>query len=146
MDDLADEAVDITEEKVDGKAIKAIKEAATPTAEKKMYVRPRNVNLALRVTEEERAMIEKRMAQTGMGNLRAYMVKMAIDGRVIHVELESVREMVRLLSTVSNNINQLTKLSHMTGNIRTGDIERLRGHVEDIWAQVKEILRKLAAL
>jgi hypothetical protein len=34
----------------------------------------------------------------------------------------------------------------MTGNIRAGDIERLRGYVEDIWAQTKEILKKLAAL
>ena len=142
MNNLADEAVKITAEK----ANMVIKETTKSTTEKKKYVRPRNVNLAFRVTEEERAMIEKRMAQTGMGNLRAYMVKMAIDGRVIHVEMDSVREMVRLLSTVSNNINQLTKLSHMTGNIRGGDIERLRGYVEDIWAQVKEILRKLAAL
>jgi len=73
-------------------------------SEKKAYVRPRNVNLAFRVTEEERAMIEKRMAQAGTSNLRAYIVKMAIDGRVIHVELESVREMVRLLSNATNNI------------------------------------------
>ena len=29
--------------------------------------------------QEERAMIERRMAQTGMKNLRAYIVKMAID-------------------------------------------------------------------
>ena len=65
--------------------------------EKKEYIRPRNVNLAFRVTEEERAMIEKRMAQTGIKNMRAFIVKMAVDGRVIHVELDSVKEMVRLL-------------------------------------------------
>jgi uncharacterized protein (DUF1778 family) len=74
------------------------------TAGKKEYVRPRNVNLAFRVTEEERVMIERRMAQTGMKNMRAYIVKMAIDGRVIRVEFESVKEMVRLLSNTANKV------------------------------------------
>jgi len=69
--------------------------------------RQRNTNLAFRVTPGEKAMIDKRVAQTGMSNLRAYMVKMAIDGRVIRVELDSVREMVRLLSSATNNINQV---------------------------------------
>ena len=80
--------------------------ATDKATEKKKYVRPRNVNLAFRVTEEERSMIERRMEQTGMKNMRAYIVKMAFDGRVIHVELESVREMVRLLSNATNNINE----------------------------------------
>jgi hypothetical protein len=52
----------------------------TEQESKKEYVRPRSVNLAFRVTPQEREMIERRMAQTGMTNLRAYMVKQAIDG------------------------------------------------------------------
>ena len=65
--------------------------------ESKEYVRPRNVNLAFRVSEEERDLIERGMKQAGMKNLRVYIVKNAVKGRVIHVELDSVREMVRLL-------------------------------------------------
>ena len=114
--------------------------------EKKEYVRPRNVNLAFRVTEEERAMIERRMAQAGMKNLRAYIVKMAIDGRVIHVEFESVKEMVRLLSNATNNINQIAKKANETGNIYAGDVKQLQKRNEEIWGQVKVILRKFAEL
>ena len=117
-----------------------------PAKEKKEYVRPRGVNLAFRVTEEERAMIDKRIAQSGMSNLRAYMVKMAIDGRVIHVELESVREMVRLLSNATNSLNQIARKTNETGSIHAKDVEVLRERIEDIWGQVKEILRKLNAL
>lgn len=116
------------------------------TVEKKEYVRPRNVNLALRVTQEEREMIERRMAQTGIKNMRAYIVKMAIDGRVIHVELESVREMVRLLSNATNNINQISKRINETGNIYAADLDDLRGRYDEIWGQTKEILRKLSVL
>jgi len=119
--------------------------AKNPT-EKKPYTRPRNINLAFRVTEEERAMIDKRVAQAGMSNLRAYMVKMAVDGRVIHVELDSVREMVRLLSNATGNINQIAKRTNQTGSIHTHDIEVLREHYESLWGQAREILQKLAAL
>ena len=114
--------------------------------EKKKYIRPRNVNLAFRVTEEERDMIERRMAQTGIKNMRAYIVKMAVDGRVIHVELDSVREMVRLLSNVSNNINQIAKRVNQTGNLYATDVKILRERYDEIWGQTKLILRKLSEL
>jgi uncharacterized protein (DUF1778 family) len=116
------------------------------TTEKNEYVRPRNVNLAFRVTEEERNMIERRMEQTGMNNMRAFIVKMAIDGRMVRVELESVREMVRLLSNATNNINQIAKRANETGNIYSADLDELSGRYEEIWGQTKVILRKLSAL
>lgn len=114
--------------------------------EKKEYVRPRNVSLAFRVTEEERSMIERRMAQTGIKNMRAFIVKMAVDGRVIHVELDSVREMVRLLSNATSNINQISRRINAGGSIYAADIEELRVRYEEIWGQTKIILQKLSAL
>ena len=114
--------------------------------EKKEYTRPRNVNLAFRVTEEERELIERRMAQAGIKNMRAYIVKQAVDGRVIHVELDSVREMVRLLSNATNNINQIARRVNETGSVYAADIEDLRGRYEGLWTQTKEILRRLSAL
>jgi hypothetical protein len=108
------------------------------------YVRPRNVNLAFRVTEPERQMIERRMAQTGMTNLRAYMVKQAIDGRVIHVRLDSVNEMVRLLSNATNNINQIAKRVNQSGNFYAADLKDLQARYDELWAQAKEILRRLS--
>jgi len=86
------------------------------------------------------------MAQAGMKTIRAYVVKMAIDGRVISVELESVREMVRLLSNISNNINQLTRKTHETGNIHAQDVEILKNEVESIWGQTQVILQKINKL
>ena len=114
--------------------------------DKKPYIRPRNINLSMKITQEERDMIERRMAQAGMKTIRAYVVKMAIDGRVISVELESVREMVRLLSNISNNINQLTRKTHETGNIHAQDVEILKNEVESIWRQTQVILQKINKL
>ena len=91
-------------------------------------------------------MINRRMAQTGIKNLRAYLLKMAVDGRVIHIELDSVREMVRLLSNATNNINQIAKRANETRSIHAADLEELSRHYDEIWGQAKMILRKLAEM
>jgi hypothetical protein len=114
--------------------------------EKKEYVRPRNVNLAFRVTQEERDMIEQRMKQAGMTNMRAYMMKQAMEGRIIRVELDSVNEMIRLLSNATNNINQIARRVNETNNLYTADLDEIRERYDTLWVQTKEILRRLSAL
>ena len=66
----------------------------------------RNINMGFRVTEEEQKMIKRRMAQTKIKNLRAYLLKMAIDGRVLNLDLTHVQECSRLLRNVSNKVMQ----------------------------------------
>jgi alpha/beta superfamily hydrolase len=114
--------------------------------EKKEYVRPRNVNLAFRVSEDERKMIEDRMKQAGMNNMRAFIVKQALEGRIIHIELDSVREMVRLLSNATNNINQIARRVNERGNFYATDLENIKERIESLWTQTKEILRRLSAI
>ena len=96
------------------------------------------------VTEREREMIDQRMALTGMTNRRAYLLKMALEGQVVRLELDSVKEMVRLLSNATNNINQIAKRANTTGNIYAADLDELRLRYDEIWWQAKEILRKLS--
>jgi len=100
----------------------------------------------MKITQEERDMIERRMEQAGIKTIRAYVVKMAIDGRVIQIELESVREMVRLLSNATNNINQIARVCNQTGNIHARDVGILQNEVEGIWEQTKVILQKINQL
>ena len=68
---------------------------------------------------------------------------MAIDGRVIHIELDSINEMVRILGNISNNINQITRRVNETSNIYPNEIENIQAKQEEIWKQQKEILRRL---
>ena len=111
--------------------------------ENKEYSRPRNVNLAFRVTEDERKMIERRMAQAKMTNMRAFIVKMVEEGQVIRLELDGVNEMVRLLSNATNNINQIAKRANETVSIHAADLSALCQRIDEIWVQAKVILRKL---
>jgi hypothetical protein len=114
--------------------------------EKKPIKRSRNISLSFYVNAEEHEMIKRRMAQAGVKNLRAFILKQAIDGRVIHVELTSVNEMCRLLSNATNNINQVARRVNETGNLYAADVEDLRIQYDGLWTQAREILTKLAAL
>ena len=98
------------------------------------------------VNEEERGMIQKRMEQSGIKNMRAYLLKQAIDGRVIHIELDSVNEMIRLLSNATNNINQIARRVNGTGNLYERDVADLTVRYDELWGQTKEILRRLSAM
>jgi hypothetical protein len=111
-----------------------------------MTNKTRTKQIHFMVNDKERAMIERRMAQSGIQNMRAYLLKMAIDGQVIHLELESVRKMVRLLSIATNNINQIARRVNETGNFYAADMGDLRQRYDELWGQAREILRKLAAI
>ena len=64
----------------------------------------REVQLKFRVTPEERALIEQKMAQLGTTNMAAYLRKMAIDGFVVNLELPELGELVSLLRRSSNSL------------------------------------------
>ena len=111
-----------------------------------MANRKKNINVHFMVDEKEYDLIKQGMTDSGITNMRAYLLKMAVNGQIIHVELDSVREMVRLLSSSANNINQIAKRVNGTGNIYAKDIEEIRGEYDALRGQSKEILRLLSDL
>ena len=81
--------------------------------------RKRDVQLNFRVSPEELALIEQKMAQLGTKNREAYLRKMALDGYVVRLELPELKELVSLMRYSSNNLNQLTRRVHETGAFTT---------------------------
>ncbi len=106
----------------------------------------RNINVGFRVTEEEKQMILRRQGQTNITNLREYLLKMAVDGRVINLELTTVNECAKLLRNVSSNINQIAKRVNETGNVYAADMEDIKSRLDEVWAQQDIIIGKLAKI
>ncbi len=111
-----------------------------------MANRQRNIRIQLRVTEQEKELIEQKMQELGTKNTEAYLRKMAIDGLIIHLDTTDVRELVRVLRVTSNSLNQLTKRVHETGSIYGEDIEDLRKSYDKLWGAAEEIMLRLAAI
>jgi len=111
---------------------------------KSEYERKRKIQLCFWVDEKERDHIYERMKDVDIGTLRAFLLKMALNGRIIRVEMDSVREMVRLLANATNNINQIARRVNETRNIYATDINDLRERQKEIWEQVNVVLHRLS--
>ena len=98
------------------------------------------------VSEKERELIEEKMKLAGIQNMRAYLLKMAIDGCVIRLDLSDVRDLVSLLRNSTNNLNQIARRVNETNNIYQEDITDLQEHYERLWGKAEDIMRKLAEM
>ena len=108
--------------------------------------RKREVQLNFRVSPEELALIEQKMAQLGTTNREAYLRKMALDGYVVRLELPELKELVSLMRRSSNNLNQLARRAHETGRIYDADLEDISRRQEALWDGVHQVLTQLAKL
>lgn len=108
--------------------------------------RKREVQLNFRVSPEELALIEQKMAQLGTKNREAYLRKMVLDGYVVRLELPELKELVSLMRYSSNNLNQLARRVNETGRIYDADLEDISRRQEALWDGVHQVLTQLAKL
>lgn len=111
-----------------------------------MAHRKRTVQLHFMVTEHERELIRQKMAQLGTNNLGVYLRKMAIDGYIVKLELPELSELLSLLRRTSNNVNQIARRVHETGNIYDTDLEDILQKQQELWAGVNEVLSCLGGI
>ena len=108
--------------------------------------RSRAVHFNFYVSDEEAALIRRRMADSGIVNMSVYLRKMAISGYHINLDLTDVRELVSLLRRCSNNLNQITKRANETRSIYADDVEDLRRRYDTLWEAANGILSGLAKI
>ena len=98
-----------------------------------MANRNRPVQVIFRCTPEERAMIDKRMAQLGTTNMAAYLRKMAIDGYIINTDTAPIKQVYEEMHKIGVNINQIAKKVNTTGDVYAEDMEELKGMMNELW-------------
>ena len=108
-----------------------------------MQNRTRKEQLIVRVTPEEKQLIQKKMGQFGTANFSRYARKMLIDGYVIHVDLSDFRRLSSEVNAVGTNINQIAKVANATGKVCENDIAQAKERVEEIWRLLKSYLSEL---
>lgn len=106
----------------------------------------RSKRIELRVTAEELRQIHESMQETGISSLTAYMIRMAIHGYVIKMDLSDLKELLRLMQISGNNLNQYAKKANETGSIYHEDIEELRTAQKEILQELRKVLEKLTAI
>ena len=111
-----------------------------------MENRKRNVQIIIRVTEEERALIEEKMQQIPTLNLSAYARKMLIDGYIITLDLQEVKGHTAQLQKIDVNINQIAKRINETGRIYADDMDEIKRAIEEVWRLERRLLLQFKGL
>ena len=111
-----------------------------------MENRKRNVQIIIRVTEEERALIEEKMRQIPTLNLSAYARKILIDGYIITLDLQEVKGHTAQLQKIGVNINQIAKRINETGRIYADDMDEIKRTMEEVWRLERRLLLQFKGL
>ena len=108
-----------------------------------MANRKRKIVLRCPVTEEERKLIEQKMAQLPTSQIGAYLRKMAIDGYIIYVDVKNIKQYIQELQAIVKNINRIARRVNSTTNIYKEVIEEIKKRLDEIWQLQRYILSNL---
>ena len=100
----------------------------------------RLVNHNFRTTESEAAIMRKKMEALGIRNESAYMRALALNGYILKLDLPQIREMLRLLGNMTNNLNQIAKRLKAHGNLYETEIEEIQQKQDELWKMMRQLL------
>ena len=96
-----------------------------------------------KMSPEECALVERRMAQTGIANKSAFIRKMCIDGHVFVLDSALLNEIGRLLRMTSNNANQIAHRANCGDDASREDIAEVNTQLGEIRADFGKLLSLL---
>ena len=105
-----------------------------------MANRKRNIQMKFYVTEEEKRLIDEKMAQLPTQRYGAYLRKMAIDGCIIQLDTTDIKRMNAALSAIGRNINQIAKRLNAGDGTYKADMREIQERLAEIWQLQRRIL------
>ena len=111
--------------------------------EKNKQNRTRNVQINIRVTQDEKDFIMHKFEKFGLGNFNLFARRMLITGSVQNVDLTHYHELAKEVNRIGTNINQIAKFVNTTGVIYAPEIEDLQRRVAEIWQLLKSSLSEV---
>ena len=96
-----------------------------------MANRKRNIQMKFYVTEEEKQLIDEKMAQFPTRRYGAYLRKMAIDGYIIQLDTTDIKRMNAALSAIGQNINQIAKRVNAGGGAYKADMREIQERLDE---------------
>ena len=98
------------------------------------------------VSEEEYQLLQKKMEAAGGVNQGAYIRKMILDGYIVKLDIPELKEIIRLLSITSNNVNQMARRLNADGSIYQQDIREVEVQLEQNYKMLRKLITKLSKI
>ena len=105
-----------------------------------MANRKRSIQIKFYVTEDEKRLIDEKMAQLPTRRYGAYLRKMAIDGYIIYTDTADIKAFTAELSAIGRNINQIARRVNAGAPAYQADMEEIKERLDEIWQLQRRIL------
>lgn len=93
-----------------------------------------------KTTESEATIIRKKMDALGITNESAYMRALVLNGYILKLDLPQIREMIRLLSNMTNNLNQIARRLNAQGQMYDTEMEEMLQKQDELWQMMRKLL------
>lgn len=101
--------------------------------------------MLFRVDDEDRQLIMDKCSKSG-SSVSSYLRHMALNGNIIVYPEEEWRAIRRAISSVANNINQITVRYHYSKQLYQDDIKDLKNGVDEINQKLCSLIIKLSQI
>ena len=103
----------------------------------------RTIHYSFKATPEEDAIIQRKMETFGIKNQSAFIRAMALNGYVLKLDLPELHDAVRLMGSLSNNVNQIARRLNERGSIFETEIYDINDRQKELRTILSCILRRL---
>lgn len=107
--------------------------------------RKRNIQLSIRLTEEEKNLFLQKMHLTSSKSMSHFIKKCVLEKEIFEIDCTPFLELAWEISKVGTNVNQIAKKSNKANKIELEDIEKIKKEIATIGKKVsilQEILYK----
>ena len=120
----------------------------TPKKERELLPpeRKRSKQLKIWVSPEEQELIRQKMAEFGTDNMGAFVRKMVIDGYIVKLDLPELQEIIRLLGSIANNVNQIARRVNAGGNVYKEDLEEINANLDQNYKMLRKVMKSLSKI
>jgi hypothetical protein len=105
-----------------------------------MVTRKRDMQIAFRVTNEEKKIIDEKVKLSKMTKSE-FFISTIMNGKIVITDekekLKSITNLTNEINKIGTNINQVSKHVNQIGSIGMDDFEYLRKRMDDIWQLLK---------
>ena len=116
------------------------------TAEKSEPNRNRSRQVKFWVSEEEYELLQKKREAAGGVNQGAYIRKMILDGYIVNLDIPELKEIIRLLSITSNNVNQMARQLNSGNGIYPQELTEVEVQLEQIYRLLRKVMKGLGKI
>lgn len=106
----------------------------------------RIIRLEATFNNEEYGKLKERIGQTNIKTMSNYLRTMALKGYIINLDLKEILEPVRLMRSISSNINQISAIVNSTDSIYAEDISELNEKYKELSKSIAEIIGYISRL